>query len=61
MFSFGETGESRRLNPLRTKSPKRKCLMTFENEKKVEKMRLHLMVDVSTGVGGEGEIWLILF
>ena len=37
MFSFGETGESRRLNPLRTKSPKRKYLMTFENEKKVEK------------------------
>lgn len=61
MFSFGETGESRRLNPLRTKSPNRKCLMTFENEKKVEKMRLHLMVDVSTGVGGEGEIRLILF
>ena len=25
--------------------------MTFENEKKVEKMRLHLMVDVWTGVG----------
>ena len=29
--------------------------MTFENEKKVEKMRLHLMVDVWTGGGGEKE------
>ena len=27
--------------------------MTFENEKKVEKMRLHLMVDVWTGEGGK--------
>ena len=39
MFCFRaiETGESRRLNSLRTKSPEGKCLMTFENEKKVEK------------------------
>jgi len=36
MFCFRETAESRGLNPLRTKSPKRKCLI-IENEKKVEK------------------------
>ena len=56
MFSFGETGESRRLNPLRTKSPKRKCLMTFENEKKVEKKLLHSGGEcLNLGVGKEVE------